>query len=65
MVEKFFNLGKNTNIKIQEGKRVPNKRNPKRPTPRHIITMANIKDNFKGSKKIKDHRKVNAHKTIS
>lgn len=33
MVEKFFNLGKNTNIKIQEGKRVPNKRNPKTSTP--------------------------------
>ena len=34
MIAKNFPcLGKETDIKIQEAQRVPNKRNPKRPTP--------------------------------
>ena len=45
MAENFINLQKETNIQIQEAQRVPNKINPKRSTPRHIIIkMANIKD---------------------
>ena len=34
--ENFPNL-KETDIKIQEAQRAPNKLNPNRPTPRHII----------------------------
>ena len=44
MSENFANL-KDTDIKIQEAQRTPNKLNPNRPTPRHIITkMAKFKD---------------------
>ena len=44
MVENFPNLKKEINIQIQEAQRAPNKLNPNRPTPRHIIiTMAEIK----------------------
>lgn len=38
MAENFPNLKKETDIQIQEAQRVPNKINPKRPTPRHIVT---------------------------
>ena len=37
MMENFPNLRKEKGIQIQETQRVPNKRNPKRPTARHII----------------------------
>ena len=44
MPENFPNL-KDTDIKIQEAQRAPNKLNPNRPTPRHIIIkMAKVKD---------------------
>ena len=36
MAENFPNL-KHTDIEIQEAQRGPNKLNPNRPTPRHII----------------------------
>ena len=36
---------KETDIEIQEAQRAPNKLNPNRPTPRHIIIrMAKVKD---------------------
>ena len=42
MAEKFPNL-KETDIKIQEAQRAPNKLNPNTPTSRHIITkMAKV-----------------------
>ena len=45
MTEKFPNLAKELDIQIQEAQRVPNKRNPNRPTPRHIIIkMTKVKD---------------------
>ena len=53
MSENFPSL-KETDIKIQEAQRAPNKSNPNRPTPRHIIIkMAKVKDkeDSKGSKK--------------
>ena len=31
-------------IQVQEAQRVPNKMNAKRPTPRHIVKMPNVKD---------------------
>ena len=45
MVENFPNLKKEINIQIQEAQRAPNKLNPNRPTPRHIIIikMAKVK----------------------
>ena len=44
MSEKFPNL-KETDMKIQETQRAPNKLKPNRPTPRHIIIkMAKVKD---------------------
>ena len=44
MSENFPNL-KKTGIKIQEAQRAPNKLNPNRPTPRHvIIKMGKVKD---------------------
>ena len=36
--ENFPNLGKETDIEIQEAQRVPKKMNLKRSTPRHIIS---------------------------
>ena len=45
MTEKFPNLLKEIDIQVQEAQRVPNKMNPKRPTPRHIIIkMQKVKD---------------------
>ena len=44
IVGNFPNI-KDTNIKIQEAQRAPNKLNPNRPTPRHIIIkMAKVGD---------------------
>ena len=37
MPENFPNLKKEKDIQVQEAQKVPNKINPKRPTPRHII----------------------------
>ena len=41
----FPNLGKEIDMKVQETQRVPNKVDPKRTTPRHIIIkMPKVKD---------------------
>ena len=45
MPENSPNLKKETDIQVQESQRVPNKMNPNRPTPRHIIIkMAKVID---------------------
>ena len=45
MTENFLNLVKEKVIQVQEAQRVPNKLEPKRPTPRHIIIkMTRLKD---------------------
>ena len=45
MTENFPNLAKEIDIQIQKVQRVPNKMNPKRPTPRQIIIkIQNIKN---------------------
>ena len=52
-MENCPNLMREKVTQIQEAKRVPMKKNAKRPTPRHvIIKMAKFKDkeNFKGKK---------------
>ena len=44
MKENFPDLAKEIDIQVQEAQRVPNKLDPKRSTPRHIIiTLPNIK----------------------
>ena len=57
MAGNFPNLAKETDIKIQEAQRVPNKMKPKRPTRRHItIKMSKVKDKetiLKGTRKKK------------
>ena len=37
MTEKFSNLVKEKDTQVQEAQRVPNKLDPKRPIPRHIL----------------------------
>ena len=45
MAENFPNVKKEADIQVQEAQRVPNKINPKRTIPRHIvIKMAKIKE---------------------
>ena len=52
MKENSPNLAKEIDIQVQEAQRVPNKLDPKRSTPRHIIIkMPKIKDNLKSSKR--------------
>ena len=53
MMENFPNMRREKVTQIQETQRVPSKRNPKRPTARHIISkMVNFQDkeDLKGSK---------------
>ena len=45
MTEKFLNLVKEKDMQVHEEEKVPNKMNPKRPTPRPIIIkMSKMKD---------------------
>ena len=45
MMENFPNLVKVIDIQVQKVHRLPNKMNPKRPTPRHIIIkITRLKD---------------------
>ena len=47
MAENFPNLKKETDIQMQEAQRIPNKINPNRPIPRHILVkMAKAKRDF-------------------
>ena len=59
MAENFPNL-KKIDIKIQEAQRAPNKLNPNRNTPRHIITkMAKVKDKERILKAARDNQSIN------
>ena len=59
MAENFPNL-KDTDIKIQEAQRAPNKLNPNRPTPRHIIIkMAKGKDKERILKAAREKQRLN------
>ena len=59
MAENFPNL-KHTDIKIQEAQRAPNKLNPNRPTPRHIIIkMAKVKDKERILKAAREKQSIN------
>ena len=44
MKENFPNLVKEINTQVQKAQRVPNKNYAKKPTPRHIIKMPQVKD---------------------
>lgn len=45
IAESFPNLGRETDIQVQEAQRVSNKVNPNRPTPRYtVIKMAKVKE---------------------
>ena len=47
-MKSFPNLMKDIDMQIQKAYRMPNKMNPKRPTPRHIIIkMPKVKDKEK------------------
>ena len=55
--ENFPNLVKEMDIQVQEARRVPNKMDAKRPTPRHIIIklpMVNDKERFLKSAREKE-----------
>ena len=66
MKEKFPNLVKEIDMQVQEAKRVPNKMDSKRTTPRHIIIkMPKVKDrDLKSSKRKAEHYlQRSSHKT--
>ena len=69
MKENFLNLVKEIDIQVQKAQRVPNKMDPKRTIPRHIvIKMPKVKDkeNFKSSKrKSVSYLQGSFHKTVS
>ena len=69
MMENFPNLVKVIDIQVQKVHRIPNKMNPKRPTPRHIIIkMPKIKDEermLKATRKAVSYLHGSSHKTVS
>ena len=59
MMENFPNLRREKITPIQETQRVPSKRNPKRPTARHIIIkMANFQDKDRILKAAREKKEV-------
>ena len=64
MKEKVSNLVKEIDIQLQEAQRVPNKMDPKRNTPKHIIIkMPNVKDKEKMLKAARE-KQVVAYKAV-
>ena len=60
MMENFPNLMREKVTQIQEVQRVPIKKNPKRPTARHIIIkMAKFRDKERILKAAREEQKVN------
>ena len=61
----FSNLGKETNIQVQEAQRIPSKKNPKKPTPRHIIIkMSKVKNKKKISKAVRKSNLLQTRETL-
>ena len=59
MMENFPNLVKEKDTQVQEAQRVPNKLNPKRPIPRHIIIkMTRLKGKVRILKAMKEKQVV-------
>ena len=69
MTENLPNSAKEIDTQVKEAQRIPNKLDPKRTTPRHvIIKMSKFKDkkNLKSSKrKAESYLQRSSHKTIS
>ena len=64
MMENFPNLMKEKVTQIQETQRVPSKRNPKRPTARHIIIkMAKLRDKERILKEAREKQEVTYRRT--
>ena len=68
MMENFPNLMREKVTQIEETQRVPNKRNSKRPTARHIIIkMAKFQDKeriLKAARDKQDNNSMSAEKTL-
>ena len=59
MKENFPNLVNETDIQVQEAQRVPNKLDPNRTTPRHIIIqMPKVKDKERILKAAREKQRV-------
>ena len=59
MKENFPNLVSEIDIEVQEAQRVPNKLDPKRTTPRHIIIkMPKVKDKERILKEVREEKLV-------
>ena len=69
MKENFPNLVKEIDIQVQEAQRIPNKMDPKRTTPRHIIIkMPKVKDKeriLKAAREKQSYLQRSSHKTVS
>ena len=60
MAENFPNLKKETDIQVQEAQSVPNKMNPNKPKPKHIIIeIAKVKDKERILKAAREKQRVN------
>ena len=57
-MEKFPNLMREKVTQIQETQRVPSKRNPKRPTARHVIKMGKFQDKERILKAAREKQEV-------
>ena len=65
MIKIFSNLVKGKDTQVQEAHKIPNKMNPKRPTPKHIIIkMPKVKEKQE-SLKAAIERQESFHKTVS
>ena len=59
MKDNFPNLVKEIDMQVQEAQRVPNKRDAKRPTPRHIIIkMPKVKEKERTLKRAREEHRV-------
>ena len=69
MKENFPNLAKEIDIQVQEAQRVPNKLDPNRNTPRHIIIkMPKVKEKerlLKAAREKQGYLQRSSHKTVS
>ena len=65
MMENFTNLMREVVTQMQEAERVPIKRNPKKPTPRHIIIkMAKFQDKGRILKAAREKHEVTYKSTL-
>ena len=59
MKENFPNLVKEIDIQVQEAQKVPNKTDPNRPTPRHIIIkIPKVKEKERTLKRAREEHRV-------